>query len=212
MAEPPLDAVERDELCDLFAELGPGAPTLCEGWDTLDLAAHLVIRERDLRSGFAIMWPARFHKLGDRLMERARARGYETLVDRLRRGPLAIPWRVPGLRTLLNFNEYFVHHEDVRRANGMAPRPADERRDAALWKGVARIAPLAARRVKGVGLEAHAPGFGSVRLKKGEPTAVLVGPPQELILYLNGRRGAAHVEIGGDADAVEVLSTARLGV
>ena len=208
----PLDAIERAELCDLFVELGPDAPTLCEGWSTLDLAAHLVIRERSLRSGPAILWPNRFAKLGDRLRERARAKGYEALVDRLRRGPLPIPWKVPGLRTLVNFNEYFVHHEDVRRANSRGPRPTDERRDAALWKNVPRIAPLAARKVKGVGLEAHAPGFGSVRLKRGEPAAVLVGPPAELVLYLNGRRGAAEVVLGGDPKAMALLDQARLGI
>jgi uncharacterized protein (TIGR03083 family) len=35
---------ERNELCDLMLETGPDAPTLCEGWTTRDLAAHLVIR------------------------------------------------------------------------------------------------------------------------------------------------------------------------
>ncbi|HEY5077996.1 MAG TPA: TIGR03085 family protein, partial [Acidimicrobiia bacterium] len=47
MAEPPFDAQERRELCNLFAELGPFVPTLLEGWTANDLAAHLVLRERD---------------------------------------------------------------------------------------------------------------------------------------------------------------------
>ena len=38
---------ERAALCDLFDVRGPGAPTLCEGWLTHDLAAHLWIRETD---------------------------------------------------------------------------------------------------------------------------------------------------------------------
>ena len=37
---------ERAALCDLFAEVGPDAPTLCAGWTTRDLAAHLLVRER----------------------------------------------------------------------------------------------------------------------------------------------------------------------
>src|SRR5262245_11640860 len=37
---------ERTALCALLDETGPGAPTLCEGWRTVDLAAHLVMRER----------------------------------------------------------------------------------------------------------------------------------------------------------------------
>jgi len=40
-----IDVRERLELCDLLLELGPDAPTLCEGWTTADLAAHLVLRE-----------------------------------------------------------------------------------------------------------------------------------------------------------------------
>ena len=37
---------ERLALADLMAEVGPDAPTLCGGWTTRDLAAHLLLRER----------------------------------------------------------------------------------------------------------------------------------------------------------------------
>ena len=37
---------ERKALADLLAALGPDAPTLCTGWETRDLAAHIVLRER----------------------------------------------------------------------------------------------------------------------------------------------------------------------
>ena len=48
---------ERLALCALLDETGPDAPTLCEGWTTGDLAAHLVLRERrpDAAAG---VWPA----------------------------------------------------------------------------------------------------------------------------------------------------------
>src|SRR5205085_2871402 len=36
---------ERHALADLFNAVGPDAPTLCAGWSTRDLAAHLVLRE-----------------------------------------------------------------------------------------------------------------------------------------------------------------------
>ena len=32
-------------MCTLLKDLGPNQPTLCEGWRTADLAAHLVLRE-----------------------------------------------------------------------------------------------------------------------------------------------------------------------
>ena len=46
---------ERLALCALLDETGPDAPTLCEGWTTGDLAAHLVLRERrpDAAAGVA---------------------------------------------------------------------------------------------------------------------------------------------------------------
>src|SRR6202021_3964315 len=37
---------ERTALAALLDETGPDGPTLCEGWQTRDLAAHLVLRER----------------------------------------------------------------------------------------------------------------------------------------------------------------------
>src|ERR1700749_1337470 len=37
---------ERAALAALLDETGPDAPTLCAGWQTGDLAAHLVLRER----------------------------------------------------------------------------------------------------------------------------------------------------------------------
>ena len=56
VTDQPLDAVERDELCDLFVARGPDAPTLCEGWTTADLAAHLVVRERNPLAGPGIVF------------------------------------------------------------------------------------------------------------------------------------------------------------
>lgn len=55
MADVSLDIQERLELCDLFDELGPAVPTLLEGWTAHDLAAHIVLRERDLAAGVCIV-------------------------------------------------------------------------------------------------------------------------------------------------------------
>ena len=57
MTPPTLAQQERNTLCDLFVELGSEAPTLCEGWSTADLAAHLVVRERRPDSGPGLVWP-----------------------------------------------------------------------------------------------------------------------------------------------------------
>ena len=58
----PIDVRERMGLCDLFVELGPDAPTLCEGWTTADLAAHLVLREH-------------FHRWSDAKLAAEKAKG-----------------------------------------------------------------------------------------------------------------------------------------
>ena len=57
MSTAPLAQSERGVLCDLFTDLGPEAPTLCAGWTTADLAAHLVARERRPDSGPGLVWP-----------------------------------------------------------------------------------------------------------------------------------------------------------
>jgi uncharacterized protein (TIGR03083 family) len=49
---------ERLALGTLLAETGPDAPTLCAGWTTGDLVAHLVIRERRLDAGPGVVVPA----------------------------------------------------------------------------------------------------------------------------------------------------------
>jgi uncharacterized protein (TIGR03085 family) len=69
-----LDQRERDELCELFLELGPTAPTLCEGWDTLDLAAHLWIREHQPTAAAGILVP-RFAERTERMQAKAADRG-----------------------------------------------------------------------------------------------------------------------------------------
>jgi uncharacterized protein (TIGR03085 family) len=212
MADEPLDARERSELCDLFLAIGPDAPTLCEGWTTFDLAAHLVVRENDPRGGLVILGGDRFAALEGRLMGGARGQGYEQLVERLRSGPPLFPWRLPGLRGALNMTEWFVHHEDVRRANGRGPRGDRPDLDAALWTILRRTAWLMLRGVSGAGVALEAHGFGEVPARGRGPSARVTGAPQELVLFLNGRRGHAEVEITGPDDAVAALARAKLGI
>lgn len=211
MSDQPLDARERSELCDLFDALGPDAPTLCEGWATLDLAAHLVVREHDPRAGLFILGGERFAGLEKKLMDAARERGLDALVDQLRSGPPLIPWRLPGLRPVLNDSEWFVHHEDVRRANGLGPRDRPDL-DASLWRTLRRVAPLMVRRVKGVGVALSAPGFGEVPARGSGPSARIEGGPQELVLYLYGRRSAAQVDVSGPDEALAAVKGADLGI
>lgn len=207
----PLDARERRELCDLFEELGPDAPTLCEGWTTADLAAHLVVRERDLRAAPGILLGGRFEANLDRLMERTKATGFPVVVERLRNGPPLGPMVVPGLRTLLNLPEFVVHHEDARRPNGMAPRADRPDLQDALWGLLRHQARLLLRKVRGATVVLHRPDGSRAQVGAG-PEVVVAGEPVELLLYVFGRRDAAEVTLTGPAEALRALEEASLGL
>src|SRR5271165_5327974 len=123
MPQDSLAQQERATLCDIFVELGPDAPTLCEGWTTADLAAHLVVRERRPDSGPGLVWP-RLADYTDKVRIAARDRmSWEELVETVRRGP---PLLLRPFDGAMNTVEYFIHVEDVRRAqSGWEPRPLD---------------------------------------------------------------------------------------
>jgi uncharacterized protein (TIGR03085 family) len=205
---------ERLLLCDELDRLGPDAPTLCEGWATRDLAAHLVIREGrpDLHAGSYVPW------LADRL-ERERdvlAGGdYTALVARIRAGaPRWNPLSQPKVDELTNFVEYFVHHEDVRRAQpDWTTRDLADRLQRHLWAALRRSARLMFRRAS-TGVVLVAPGVGrrSARLPDERGTVVLRGEPSELLLFAYGRGEQARVEVEGRAEDVTALRASRLGM
>jgi uncharacterized protein (TIGR03085 family) len=212
----PLDARERRELCDLFGDLGPDAPTCCEGWTTLDLAAHLVVRERKPLAAPGILLGGRFQALLDRATAKVVAQGYDAVVEKVRNGPPIGPFAVPGLRTLINLNEYVVHHEDVRRANGMGPRTDRADLQDALWGLLRRGAALQLRSVRKqltvrLARPAGQQAGDDVSVGSG-PEVTVTGDPVELVLYLMGRKAVAQVDLAGDPAAVAVLQAASLGI
>jgi len=186
-----IDVRERRGLCDLLLEVGPDAPTLCEGWTAADIAAHLVLREH-------------FKRWTDTRRAAEKAKGLPAMVARLRAGAPLIPWRLPRIRDVMNGLEFFIHHEDVRRANGREPRTGIPDLEALAW----RLSGYSARRlVRGLGpysLELVRPD-GMRRTFGSGPAALVHGPATELTLFLSGRRAAAHVTVDGDPDAVAAL-------
>jgi hypothetical protein len=63
---------------------------------------------------------------------------FPALVATIRSGPPPGFFRLGWVRRIPNLNEYFVHHEDVRRANGRGPRANDHALVEALWSNAAR--------------------------------------------------------------------------
>ena len=213
MVDPPFDAVERARLCDLLDELGPDAPTLLAPWTARDIAAHLVLRERDPLAGPGLVLPGAWSRLAARRQEALARRDFTWLTATLRSGPPPGFFRIGWVRQLPSLNEFFVHHEDVRRANGRRARTNELAMDEALWRNVSRGAWLLARRLRGAGLELVWAGTArTVRARRGEPAASITGPPGELLLYLFGRQGVANVEVSGPAAAVDAVRRARFGM
>lgn len=205
---------ERLLLCEELDRLGPDAPTLCEGWSTRDLAAHLVVRENRPDGLLGQHLPL----LSDRLeAERRRlaAGPYRDLVTQIRSGPPA--WHPLHLRRVDaagNLVEYFVHHEDVRRAQpGWEQRDLPDSSQRKLWTLLRRLGRLMYRRSP-AGVVLVAPGIGrhSAHLPDAHGTVVVRGAPAELVLWSYGRRDHALVEVEGAAADIEALQSARLGL
>lgn len=126
---------ERLLLADLLEAAGPGAPTLCEGWKTRDLAAHVVVRERRLDAAGGIMIGALKGRL-DRVQGEFTAKPYEELIQLIRTGPPKFsPYSLKQVDEGANAVEFFVHAEDVRRAQpDWSPREVDPVFSEALWR------------------------------------------------------------------------------
>jgi uncharacterized protein (TIGR03085 family) len=198
---------ERLALCALLADLGPDQPTLCEGWRTADLAAHLVLRERrpDASAGIIGGPLARYTRLvQSRIAQRT---PYSELIELIRTGPPRFsPMGIPGADERINVVEFFVHHEDARRAQpAWEPREIEPELSDIFWRrlGVARLllrkAPVGVELVR----EGSQPADGRVRItaKARTPVVTVIGTPAELTLWAMGRTGAARVRLdGSDAD------------
>jgi uncharacterized protein (TIGR03085 family) len=213
MADPLFDVIERQQLADLLDELGPDAPTLIGPWTTRDLAAHLVLREHDYLGAPGLVVPGAWGRLAERRRTALACVEFPWLVATIRSGPPPGFFRIGWVRRFPNLNEFFIHHEDARRANGCGPRTNPPAMDAALWRNLGRAPWLLARRLRTVGLELRWAGTANtVRVRRGEPTVGLTGLPGELLLYLFGRQGAAHVDLSGPPEAVEAVRRTRFGV
>jgi uncharacterized protein (TIGR03085 family) len=211
MAAPTPARAERLALCEVFLEVGPDVPTLCEGWTARDLAAHLVVRERrpDTAPGIFV---AALEGHTEKVRVAEAERPWPELVERVRSGPPRWnPMHLGPIDELANTVEFFVHHEDVRRAQaGWRPRALSPELEAGLAARLRRMGAVLTRRAK-VGLVLQPTGGDPIRLHRGEPVVTISGPVGDLVLYVFGRKDAAQVELDGPPDAVERVRAASFG-
>lgn len=207
MGKPNFARAERATLCDLLDTVGPDQPTLCDGWTTRDLAAHLLVRDRrpDAAAG-AVIKALAAH--GERVRRAAAARDFTGLVDQVRHPPALSLAGTSVTDRAVNTAEFFIHHEDVRRGSpGWAPRDLPHGLDAALHAQVRLAGRLRLRKFP-ARLTLLSPGFPPITAGAGGPPVTVTGDPGELTLFFAGRQSAAKVDIDGPADLVDKLRTA----
>src|SRR5690242_3709593 len=198
---------ERARLADELEAVGPDAPTLCTGWDARDLAAHVVVRERrpDAAPGIRLGPLAGYTRSVQSHV--ARVTPWPDLVAKVRRRS---PLLLGPMDDWFNTVEFFVHAEDVRRAQpDWAPLPADPRRDGVLWSVLRRHGRVFFRHVD-VGVVLALPDGRTRTVVDGSPAVTLTGPAGELTLYAYGRRSVAQVDITGDPEALRAFRGADL--
>jgi uncharacterized protein (TIGR03085 family) len=190
---------EHEAMGGTLTRVGAGAPTLVEGWTTTELAAHLA--SLDAGGGTVLFlgrqlitrtYPrptAGSRKLAARALERAKAKGYEWCVARVRT-PRKLPMRLGGAPVALF--EVYTHHQDVLRAEpSLEARPApDELASCLPW-----ILAFHAKRLDGIELVVETDS-GEQRAGSGTTVAVR-GEVGEVVLWLAGR-DACDVEVDAD--------------
>ncbi|MCA1673242.1 MAG: TIGR03085 family protein [Actinobacteria bacterium] len=200
---------ERQELSDLLDRVGPDAPTLCGDWTTRDLAAHLVIREGRPDAAMGILLPP-LAGYTARVQRGVAQRSWPELVEQVRSGPPR--WSLMRLSPAgekINGVEFFVHHEDVRRARpAWVQRPADPHRANQLWHMLAQLGRLCYRKSP-VGVVLRRPDGTQRIARRGDRSVTVVGAPEELMLHAYGRDEAVVDLEGEHADVADLQASQR---
>jgi uncharacterized protein (TIGR03085 family) len=200
-------------MCDLLSELGPDAPTLCEGWATRDLLAHLLVRERRPDAALGIVVPF-FAKRTSQMMTSIAREPFHEMVAQFRNGPpIWSAFAVPVLGDKANMVEFFVHHEDIRRAQPLWEARADDPdRDDAMWKVLKLMARVMYRRSP-FGVTLRSAGRPDLVVKRGEPGVIVVGLPGEIVLHAYGRPiDKVHLVVQGARVDVEAFEASPRGL
>jgi uncharacterized protein (TIGR03085 family) len=215
---PSHSAAERTALADALTDAGPQGPTLCDGWTTTELAAHLVTRERRPDAFAGVMIPA-LSGWSDRVRGKYSTRPYSALVSAIRTGPpFTSMMAIPSVDRRANLVEHFVHCEDVRRAKpNWTPRDLPAERQDALWERLSMFGRVLLRQSP-VSVTLRTPDGRNKQMINRSVAGVategieLVGAPAELTLYTFGRKDQAQVQLEGPDDAVSAFRALSLRI
>ena len=204
---------ERAGMCDSFAGVGPDAPTMCEGWTTRDLLAHLLVRERRPDAAGGILIGA-LAKRTERVMATVAEAPYEEMIAQFRGGPpIWSPFALPLLGNKANLAEFFVHHEDMLRAQ--PDWTIADRRNVgeAELGGLLKMMGRMLYRKSPVGVVLRSSGQPDIVAKKGTSSVTVVGEPTEIVLHGYGRTSEKlALVVTGDAADVAAFEASPRGI
>ena len=199
---------ERSRLAELFLEVGPDAPTLNEGWNTFDLAVHLLIRESKPLA-LPGMFVDALSGMTEKETSKVKARPYTEVVNEWAAGP---PVWIKPFDAAMNTAEHFIHHEDVRRGGGeVRPRDFSRTVNAQLLALAKRFGAMTLRKAQAPVILTP-PDLPPVTLgdkagvaQRGDDVVRVSGAPGELLLWVSGRN-AAEIELTGALEALDGLN------
>jgi uncharacterized protein (TIGR03085 family) len=204
---------ERRAVALTLAGLGPDKPTLCPGWDTAAMAAHLA--SADAGAGLATWGGRRLVAAGARLNDmktnrmaagymarRTGAKGFQWALEHLTADPPRLLG--VGVAGVVSLFEVWVHHEDVRRANGMGPDPGRDYHE--LVDCLRFVARYQHKRIGDLRLVVLPPAGRSVTVGQGSASLVVRGAVSEALLWLAGRPQVAAVEFDDPQTAAAIPS------
>lgn len=223
---------QRNKLCDLLEALSDTqwqATTMCEGWDAGDIAAHMLVREREPWYSLGLVVPQLSHLHESRIGVR-KTDGRSKMISDLRDGPpRPLAWGIVGR---VQVGEDYIHTEDVRRGGAARVPEADQNVDAdltpddgtgdervadILWEAVARFSLQTFGGVKADGVVALTDGTKTRAYRVGgkiarparnaspAETLSVTAPVGELLLFTTGRSGA-KVSVDGPPGLTEALA------
>ena len=180
-------AAERARLADLYADLRPdqwSAASLCAGWRTREVVAHVTLPYR--HSSFRVLRGiaavrGRFDLFADRIAREDTARLTDAELLAALRDNINHPWRPPGGGQAGALSHDVIHGLDVTEPLGLPRPPADRVR--AVLEG----AGPRALRYFGTDLTGRRLVATDTDLSLGEGPEVIELPAVDLLLRVSGR-------------------------
>lgn len=205
--------IERESFANTLISVGPQAPTLCAGWNARDLAAHVVLRERrpDAAVGIMVSFLSNYT---ESVRQSIASSDWDGLINQVRQGPPN--WNPMGwssLDNVVNLFEFFVHHEDVLRAQpNWQQRTLTPELSEALMARLHDASWLLWRRAHvGVVLTDGTASIVAKRPPKGAGIVTISGSVSDLVLKSYGR-DEVNIDVAGARKDVELFALTDLNI